>query len=64
MAISEEFTIGIDIHEGDLAVATVIAKNLYGSYVINVLQGKDACDIYEKLTGKTLENRGVQEDEC
>ena len=57
MKISEQFSIGVDIGEEDLAVVTVLKQNVHGAHIVNVFQGQDAIDFYNQLiTLKKIDN--------
>ena len=59
--ISESYTIGFDLGEGDKAILTVVKYENGKMLWVNGLIGDDAISTYEKLTNISLERGATHE---
>ena len=61
LAISESYIIGVDKYEDDEFTITVVTQNGNHLEYVNTITGKDAEELYEKLTNKSLERGNKNE---
>lgn len=62
LMISESYIIGFDLAEANDFTITVVRQDGRSLEYVNTITGKDAVEIYEKITNKSLE-RGIKNEQ-